>query len=1173
MLRRAAVAGIAILALLNVTAYAATLTVRQDGSGDYLTIIEAVQAAAAGDTVEVGPGTYGDSVAVDVPLTILSTDGPEATVVHRSRNWWINAGPTRIEGLKFNQLWFTGSSVRIDGAPVTIVDCIFYDNSAGEWGSGGAVGAFNGADLGIEQCYFESNFALDGAAVYIGSGARATVRRCEFFDNRGYEQCGGITVSDATLDVVDCLFNQNYVRDEYGAVNGSGALQYVSSTGSVTGCTFYKNVPGDIELRASPTVSVDRCIFYGSHLGSVGIAYYFDPGPRSCNIFWDSYVWQDDFKSDEWIVSANFCDAEGGDFSISFDSPAAPANNACGELIGAFAPACTWYPDPTLIRVRLDGTGDFTSLPPAFASVSTDGMTVEIGPGVYVGTPLADWFWIRHDITVRSTDGAAATVVDGGAMFFVGAPGKTVHIEGLTLRNAVSADVGNNLYRPGPALSVTAGTVDVVRCVFQDNIGRVGGAVYAKGFLSSIRFTGCEFDNNVAAEILNQSMPQTHGGAVYAQDGAQIDLDGCRFSGNSGLTSAVAVSVAHLDVDSCLFDNNHAHAGAETTSTTRGYGAIAFFRSSGSVTRSTFYSNQSPALSHEIPAGTLVINTSPGVSIERNIFDDDTHGAGVFYAGQSSSPRSCNVFWANGRGAVVPDELSGDEIVADPLFCAPVSGDFTLSENSPASSLSGVCESLAGAFGVGCNPVPVTTVFRASAVEGGVDLGWSISSDVTVTGCWFRRERVGDGFVTRIPQAGLLDHTAGEYADTSPALGESYEYTLIAVDNTGSEHPSYPSVVTDGYLKIFRYEAVAAVGGIDIEWEIDASEPVAGYYLLREDPSGGGVRIPAQGLLNAGSGSYTDPNVELEQEYIYYLTVVDTRQNEHESEAAPVTSLPFSVNEFAADAILERVMLSWEISSTVSPLQCRIAREDLADGEIDLLPPTGYLNAAVDTGYVDDSVEPGRQYRYTLFVWVTPEERYQTRSVDVETGYLSVDEFVVRNDPGGVRVEWDVSASDSLLGFYLNRNDTASDQETRLPAAGLLDAYETTYIDDQAAQNVVYFYSLVVVDWQSVEHTVATAGLKTAYYPYSLGQNQPNPFNPGTVIPYSINEQINVTLVVYDVLGRHVRTLVDGTRFPGTYTESWDGTNEAGGTVASGVYLYRLRAGSFEQTRKMTLLR
>jgi flagellar hook assembly protein FlgD len=77
---------------------------------------------------------------------------------------------------------------------------------------------------------------------------------------------------------------------------------------------------------------------------------------------------------------------------------------------------------------------------------------------------------------------------------------------------------------------------------------------------------------------------------------------------------------------------------------------------------------------------------------------------------------------------------------------------------------------------------------------------------------------------------------------------------------------------------------------------------------------------------------------------------------------------------------------------------------------------------------------------------------------------------------------------------------------------------------------------------------------------YALDNNFPNPFNPSTTIPVSVPAAANLSITVYNILGEEVRTLFSGTLAPGRYWMVWDGKNNAGRTVASGVYITRLVA-------------
>ncbi len=85
---------------------------------------------------------------------------------------------------------------------------------------------------------------------------------------------------------------------------------------------------------------------------------------------------------------------------------------------------------------------------------------------------------------------------------------------------------------------------------------------------------------------------------------------------------------------------------------------------------------------------------------------------------------------------------------------------------------------------------------------------------------------------------------------------------------------------------------------------------------------------------------------------------------------------------------------------------------------------------------------------------------------------------------------------------------------------------------------------------------------------YKLSQNYPNPFNPSTIIKYSIPETGYIKLKVYDILGNEVATLVKEEKTPGNYSVEWDASS-----LASGVYFYRIQAGSFVDTKKMILIK
>lgn len=90
---------------------------------------------------------------------------------------------------------------------------------------------------------------------------------------------------------------------------------------------------------------------------------------------------------------------------------------------------------------------------------------------------------------------------------------------------------------------------------------------------------------------------------------------------------------------------------------------------------------------------------------------------------------------------------------------------------------------------------------------------------------------------------------------------------------------------------------------------------------------------------------------------------------------------------------------------------------------------------------------------------------------------------------------------------------------------------------------------------------------------FELGQNRPNPFNPNTVIEFAVPRPAEVRVEVFNTLGQRVKTLANEFSKAGYKRVEWDGTDDNGNSVASGVYLYRMTAGDFSETKKMLLLK
>ena len=90
---------------------------------------------------------------------------------------------------------------------------------------------------------------------------------------------------------------------------------------------------------------------------------------------------------------------------------------------------------------------------------------------------------------------------------------------------------------------------------------------------------------------------------------------------------------------------------------------------------------------------------------------------------------------------------------------------------------------------------------------------------------------------------------------------------------------------------------------------------------------------------------------------------------------------------------------------------------------------------------------------------------------------------------------------------------------------------------------------------------------------YTLYQNYPNPFNPITTIKYDLPEDQFVSITIYDVMGRNIRTLMNMNQNAGYHSVRWDAKNNIGEQVATGMYIYTIKAGDFLSSKKIVLLK
>ena len=345
-----------------------------------------------------------------------------------------------------------------------------------------------------------------------------------------------------------------------------------------------------------------------------------------------------------------------------------------GVLLSALIPVMT---SAAVYTVRQDGTGDFTEITPAIAAASF-GDTVEVDAGTYFEELI-----ITTPLTLRSTFGAASTFLDGQNTFrpLTIDTAAGIVVKGFTIRNGSSIGGGGVRVRNGGATVISD-------CIIQNNwVSDVGGGFMVKGPGSRLEIIRCQIIGNFAS--LNGG-----GGEVAASGNATVT--DCVFRDNStdNYAAALACQQSIMDISGCEFWNNRSgNVGA----------ALYYYQGSGTISNNTFHENEAGGGGD---AGTVVLHESSGTWFTRNIISGTISGYGLLY--KSTQPfHSCNLFWDNSQGDIGGSSLDSSEISDDPLYCMPSSGQFTLSETSPAAPSNNTCGVLFGAYSVVCGPVAV----------------------------------------------------------------------------------------------------------------------------------------------------------------------------------------------------------------------------------------------------------------------------------------------------------------------------------------------------------------------------------------------------------------------------------------------------------------------------------
>jgi len=258
---------------------------------------------------------------------------------------------------------------------------------------------------------------------------------------------------------------------------------------------------------------------------------------------------------------------------------------------------------------------------------------------------------------------------------------------------------------------------------------------------------------------------------------------------------------------------------------------------------------------------------------------------------------------------------------------------------------------------------------------------------------------------------------------------------------------------------------------------------------------------------------------------------------------------------------IESSGVSYDLIATVPAVQTP---------QYSVVSPT--LGDSTDTGIV-----------WSVFVVSAHTADPTTYFVSASGGGYSIDNLAPEA-PGGlmasevagpaVLLNWEASTASDFKYFAIYK-DGATDPITTTT--------ELTYTDSDVAIGESHTYSVTAFDFSGNEGPAAGVTLTVTSVTqenigeiptdYELSQNYPNPFNPETRVKYQVPAAGNVKIVVYSITGQEVRTLVNEHQVAGFYSVYWDGKDNHGRQIPSGIYLYRMQSKDFVSAKRMILIK
>jgi len=370
------------------------------------------------------------------------------------------------------------------------------------------------------------------------------------------------------------------------------------------------------------------------------------------------------------------------------------------------------------------------------------------------------------------------------------------------------------------------------------------------------------------------------------------------------------------------------------------------------------------------------------------------------------------------------------------------------------------------------------------------------------------------------------------------------------------------------------FTATAGLGKVNLEWtNPDDVIDLLGYNMYRfEHLTDTTFTMPIQANSSLVTDTlFTDFDVIPNKKYYYYYKVVRTDFSESDSSritnAIPFTAAIGDANGDLGVSVLDILSeVSYILGQNPQPFIFDAA--DVArDSIINVLDVVGTVNIILGGGsmgkyFASESYGNAKLELVNNKLMLTTDVPLSGIQVKLKGSQIRNLQFINHNISCFENVQGNIGDTLKIIMYYsLNNNELT---------AG---SYELGRIEGMTGS--VYLTEAVLADknGNNVLTNVVDNGVPLIPTEYYLDQNFPNPFNSQTIIQYGVPEKATGRITIYNILGQRVKTFELGEMAPGRYRIQWDGRNNYGVSIASGVYIYRFESKKFMSAKKLLLLK